>query len=47
MQNGATALAYAIVQGYVDITRLLLENGATVDFEDDVRKTDTVYVLNR
>ena len=46
MQNGATALAYAILAGYADTARLLLENGATMDFEDNVRRTDMIYVLN-
>ena len=42
MQYGVTALAHAIVWGYADVARLLLENGATMDFEDDVRKTDMI-----
>ena len=42
MQNGATALAYTIALGYADVARLLLENRATMDFEDDVRKTDII-----
>ena len=48
MQDGATALANAIAQGYADTARLLLENRATMDFEDDVRRTDMIKfcVLN-
>ena len=46
MQNGVTALAYAVVRGYADIARLLLENGATMDFEDNVRRADIIYVFN-
>ena len=42
MQDGRTAIAYAIELGYADVARLLLENGATMDFEDDVRKTDMI-----
>ena len=45
MQNGLTVLVYAIIPGCADITRLLLENGATMDFEDYVR-TGMIYVLN-
>ena len=43
MQSGGmTALAFAFGFGYVDIARLLLENGATMDFEDKVRRTDMI-----
>ena len=42
MQNGWTALTCAILWGYADVARLLLANGATMDFEDDVRKTDII-----
>ena len=43
MQQGdKTALAHAIESGYADTTRFLLENGATMDFEDKVRRTDMV-----
>jgi ankyrin repeat protein len=40
MQNDRTALAWAVVRGYANVARFLLENGATVDFEDEVRRTD-------
>ena len=42
MQDGLTALAGAVVLRYADIARLLLENRATMDFEDEVRRTDRV-----
>ena len=42
MQDDTTALTYAIGSGYAGITRFLLENGATMDFEDNVRGTDKV-----
>ena len=38
MQDGWSALAYAVDDGYADTARLLLENGANMNFEDDVRK---------
>ena len=45
MQDGLTALACAVGLGYVDITRLLLENGATMDFEVTVRRTNMMLWL--
>ena len=47
MQNERTALACAVDAGYVNVTRFLLENGATMDFENKVRRTDMIimYVL--
>ena len=45
MQNGATALAYATAVGYADIARLLLEKGATMDFEDNVKETDVIKIM--
>ena len=39
MQDNESALAYAVRYGYADIARLLLENVATMDFEDKVRRT--------
>ena len=45
MQNDRTALAYAVQLGYANITRLLLENGATMDFEDKVRRTDMIIII--
>ena len=44
MQNDMTALAYAVLLGYTNIARFLLENGATMDFEDEVRRTDMVIL---
>ena len=40
-----TALAYAVVRGYANIAKSLLENGATMDFEDEVRRTDMIIIL--
>ena len=37
-----TALAYAVRLGYANIAKSLLENGATMDFEDKVRRTDMI-----
>ena len=45
MQNDSTALACAIVQGYANIARYLLENGATMDFEEEVRRTDMIILI--
>ena len=45
MQTDMTALAYAVYAGYANITRFLLENGATMDFEDEVRRTDMIIIL--
>ena len=42
MQDDMTALAWAVEDGYADVARLLLENGATIDFKDKVRRTDMV-----
>ena len=36
MQVDKSALALAVKEGYADIARFLLENGATMDFEDEV-----------
>jgi ankyrin repeat protein len=36
MQEDITALAYAVVQGYANVAKFLLENGATMDFENKV-----------
>ena len=45
MQNGASALAFAVVVGYANIARSLLENGATMDFENEVRRTDVMIII--
>ena len=45
MQYDGTALAWAVEFGYANIARLLLENGATMDFEDKVRRTDMIIIL--
>ena len=45
MQNDWTALALAVNAGYANITRLLLENGAIMDFENKVRRTDIIIIL--
>ena len=36
MQDDKSALASAIGFGYANVARSLLENGATMDFEDEV-----------
>ena len=50
MQGGLTALGHAVIGGHADVARLLLENGATMDFEDKVNRTDmnlwTIYSCN-
>ena len=46
MQNDMTALALAVVVGYANVARFLLENGATMDFEDEVRRTNMVILYN-
>ena len=45
MQDGITALVGAVDRGYANIARILLENGATMDFEDEVRRTDMIIIL--
>ena len=45
MQYDVTALAYAVDRGYANITRFLLENGATMDFENKVRRTDMIIKI--
>ena len=45
MQNGSTALAFATLAGYANIARLLLENGAIMDFEDEVRRADEIKIM--
>ena len=40
MQDGATALAFAVDAGYANVAKFLLENGATMHFEDEVRRPD-------
>jgi ankyrin repeat protein len=42
MQDDESALARAVRPGYANIARSLLENGATMDFEDEVRRTDMI-----
>ena len=37
-----TALGCAVALGCADTARLLLENGATMDLEDKVRRTDRI-----
>ena len=44
MQDDVTALVYAVLLGYANIARFLLENRATMDFEDEVRRTDMVIL---
>ena len=45
MQNDVTALACAVERGYAKVARFLLENGAAIDFEDEVRRTDMIILL--
>ena len=45
MQNDWTALAFAVNAGYANVTRLLLENRATMDFENEVRRTDMIILI--
>ena len=45
MQNYWTALAYAVEYRYANVARSLLENGATMDFEDEVRRTVMIIML--
>ena len=45
MQSDMTALAFAVRSGYANVARFLLENGATMDFEDKVRKTDMIIII--
>ena len=45
MQDDATALACAVGFGYANITRSLLKNGATMDFENKVRRIDMTTIV--
>ena len=45
MQEDWTALVCAVEFGHANISRFLLENGATMDFEDEVRRTDMIIIL--
>ena len=46
MQDDMTALAWAVVRGYANIVRFLLENGSTMDVEDEVRKrSDNIIIM--
>ena len=45
MQDDWTALAYAVNAGYANIARSLLENGATMDFENKVRRTNMIMII--
>jgi ankyrin repeat protein len=44
MQNdlGSTALGGASQQGRIDVTRLLIERGAAIDYQNKVRAVVTV-----
>ena len=44
MQNdlGSTALGAASHEGHVDVTRLLIERGAAIDYQNKVRVVITV-----
>ena len=45
MQNGRTALVLAVERGYANIAKSLLQNRATMDFEDKVRRTDMIIII--
>ena len=45
MQVDMTALAWAVNAGYANVTKFLLENGATMDFENEVRRTDMIIII--
>ena len=45
MQDDWSALAYAVRLGHVNVARFLLENGATMDLEDEVRRTDMIIII--
>ena len=45
MQDDRTALAYAVTFGYANFAKFLLENGATMDFENKVRRTDMIIIM--
>ena len=46
MQKDGTALAWAVLWGYANVSKFLLENGATMNFEDEVRRTDMIINNN-
>ena len=45
MQGDWTALVMAVMAGYANVAKSLLENGATMDFENEVRRTDMIIIL--
>ena len=45
MQDYWTALAWAVDREYANVARFLLENGATMDFEEEVRRTDMITIV--
>jgi ankyrin repeat protein len=45
MQDDETALTWAVRYGYANVARFLLENGATMDFENKVRRTDMIIII--
>lgn len=39
LQDGRTALHYAALNGYTDVTRFLIEKGCNINIQDDVCTT--------
>ena len=44
--NNETPLHFAIDKGYIDIVKILIENGADVNAKSDVFQTQCNFILN-
>ena len=45
IQDGSTALHVASALGQLDVVRVLIEKGATVDYKDKVSQSCRIYVI--
>lgn len=45
LQDGRTALHYAALNGYTDVTRFLIEKGCNINIQDDVCTTSITNSL--
>ena len=45
MQGDVLALFYAVGLGYAKFVKFLLENLATMDLDDEVRRTDMIIII--
>ena len=45
IQDGCTALRVASAHGQVDVVRVLIEKGATIDYEDNVSQSCMIHII--